>query len=484
MQASHLRGEIHITARELRATPGIGLTAVAFIDDDIAKHGTVVEGVPVAGPIADLAAIQRSHAADELIIAMPSAPGTVVRQLHRLAQEAGLATFTVPTLFEILSGRVKVSAIRPVQIDDLLRRAPVTPDQGRVGVLLWDKTVLVTGAGGSIGAELCRQAAMMGPRRLVAVDHGENAIFEIDAELRARWPGLDVVSQIADIRDASRITRILAEQRPEVVIHAAAHKHVPLMERNVAEAVENNVLGTRVVAEAAAASGVECFVLVSSDKAVRPTNVMGATKRVAELVVQELAGRLNRRFISVRFGNVLASSGSVIPVFLKQIESGGPLKVTHPEMRRYFMTIAESAQLVLQAAALGAGGEVFVLDMGEPVRIVDLATDLIRLSGLEPGRDIEIEFTGVRPGEKLYEELFFGLEQAEPTGHAKVLRARHADLPADLRGAVDRLIAQAGREADEDNLRRALQELVPDYHPEQSAHNISGLGRSVRSTKA
>ncbi|MFN2315707.1 MAG: polysaccharide biosynthesis protein, partial [Gemmatimonadales bacterium] len=387
--------------RELRANPRLGLRPVAFVDDDPAKHRKEMCGLPVLGATAQLADLQREHAFDELIIAMPSAPGSAIRSVTREAREAGLAARTVPGLSEIFSGRVSVSSLRPVQIEDLLRREPVVTDLDQVRALIEGETVLVTGAGGSIGSELCRQVTAFAPGRLLLLGHGENSIFDIHRELEERFPQLTLVPIIADIRDQARIQAIFRRHRPAVVLHAAAHKHVPLMEWNVVEAVTNNVIGTRNVVEAAIAAGTSHMLLISTDKAVCPTNVMGATKRVAEQLVQEAARRTGRHFIAVRFGNVLGSRGSVLPNFLRQIEAGGPITVTHPEMRRYFMTIPESVQLVLQAAVLGQGGEVFVLDMGEPVKIVDLARDLIRLSGLEVDRDIEIKFTGVRPGEKL-----------------------------------------------------------------------------------
>lgn len=460
--------------RELKANPQLGLRPVGFVDDDPAKHRKEMCGLPVLGSTRQLADLRREHAFDELIIAMPSAPGTAIRAVTREARAAGLPARTVPGLSEILTGRVSVTALRPVQIEDLLRREPVVTDLDQVRALVAGQTVLVTGAGGSIGSELSRQLAAFRPGRLVLLGHGENSIFSVHRELEERHPGLAVVPVIADIRDRPRLAAIFAREAPSVVFHAAAHKHVPLMEWNVVEAVTNNVIGTRNVVEEAAAHGTGHMVLISTDKAVHPTNVMGATKRIAEQLVQLAALRTGRHFISVRFGNVLGSRGSVLPSFLRQIEAGGPVTVTHPEMRRYFMTIPESVQLVLQAAVLGRGGEVFVLDMGEPVRIVDLARDLIRLSGLEVDRDIEIKFTGVRPGEKLYEELFFGVEVAAPTRHPKVLSSRQADLPAGVEPLVAALEAAAAGAGDEPALRRLLRDLVPDYQPEKSPNNLAG----------
>jgi len=325
------------------------------------------------------------------------------------------------------------------------------------------ETVLVTGAGGSIGSELCRQLARIDPARIILLGHGENSIFDIQHELDAHFPSVASVAVIADVRDRERMRQVFETYRPYSVFHAAAHKHVPLMEKNVCEAVTNNVLGTRNVAELCAQFKVEHLVVISTDKAVRPTNVMGATKRVAEQIVQEVAESSGRNFVAVRFGNVLGSRGSVVPTFLKQIQEGGPLTVTHPEMRRYFMTIPEAVQLVLQAGAIGKGGEVFVLDMGDPVKIVDLAADLIRLSGLEVGTDIEIRFTGARQGEKLYEELFFDSENAISTGHPKVLRARNGVLPIGLSSVVDLLVDAAQSGQPDQEIQQLLVRLVPEF---------------------
>ncbi len=462
-----------LIAKELRANPELSLTPVGFVDDDPAKHGLELSGISILGPVEKLIDYRERCRADEVIVAMPSATGATIRRVMQLAEAAGLRTRTIPGMFELLSGRVAVSALRPIQIEDLLRRDPVRIDFDRVQLLVENETVVVTGAGGSIGSEICRQVAALGPGQLLLLGHGENSIFDITAELTDRYPSVPIIPLIADVRDRPRILQLFEAYRPGLVLHTAAHKHVPLMEINVPEAVSNNVVGTRNVAEAAVQCGAARMVMVSTDKAVRPTNVMGATKRVAEQIVQGLAQQHGVDFISVRFGNVLGSRGSVVPTFLSQIQLGGPITVTHPEMRRYFMTIPESVQLVLQAAVLSRGGEVYALDMGEPVKIVDLAADLIRLSGLEVGRDIEIQFTGVRPGEKLYEEVFFGKEEAEPTEHPKVLRARHAHLPIGLSTVVARLVAGAEAGASDDELRELLQRLVPDYAPEGSAHNIA-----------
>jgi FlaA1/EpsC-like NDP-sugar epimerase len=452
-----------LIAREVLDSPRLHVIPVAFVDDDPAKFGRRLHGVKVAGALSDLAAVIEAYHAEEIIIAMPSAPGRVVREVVREAGVSGVPTRTVPGLFELIQGHKSVSALRKVAIEDLLRREPVETDLDLVCQLASDKVVMVTGAGGSIGSELCRQIARLGPSRLIAVGRGENSVFELLQELHATFPELVVEPVIADVRDRARLERVFRAYRPSTVFHAAAHKHVPLMESNVSEAILNNVLGTQVVGELADKYGAERFVLISSDKAVRPSSVMGATKRLAEGVIQLIGQRSECRFVSVRFGNVLGSRGSVIPTFLRQIQAGGPITITHPEMRRFFMTIPEAVQLVLQAGVMGEGREVFVLDMGEPVRVLDLARDLIRLSGLMEGQDVEIRFTGMRPGEKLYEELFFGEENASPTTHPKVLRARNAAMEFDDRYTVHDLIGHAQRNAPAEELRRGIRILVPEY---------------------
>jgi FlaA1/EpsC-like NDP-sugar epimerase len=449
--------------RELQTNPQLGLTPVGFADDDPRKQNHRLNDLPVLGPLSDIPTMVARHNVDEIVIAMPTAPGRVVRSVVRAALNAHIPTRTVPALFEILSGRVSLSHLRNVEIHDLLRREPVRTNLGPVRAIVSGRTVLVTGAGGSIGSELARQLAQLEPAHLVLFGNGENEIFDILNELTATHPSLQLGSVIADVRDVPRTRSVFQRFRPHAVFHAAAHKHVPLMEANAADAVTNNVLGTRTVVDCAVACGTQHFVLISTDKAVRPISVMGATKRAAEMVVQQAALQHNRNFVSVRFGNVLGSRSSVVPIFLAQIRSGGPVTITHPEMRRYFMTIPEAVQLVLQAGALGQGGEVFVLDMGEPIRIVDLATDLVRLSGLEVGRDIEIRYTGIRPGERLSEEPFFWHEEVLPTGHPKVLRTTNNHIPADVGSSIERLIT-AGRECHSDaELRCLLKRLVPDF---------------------
>jgi FlaA1/EpsC-like NDP-sugar epimerase len=452
-----------VIVKELLSHPQLGLNPIGFVDDDRSKHGHRLCDLPVHGALAAIKDLVLRYDVEEVIIAMPRAPGAVVREVVRAAMEAGVKTRTVPGIFDIISGRVAVASLRQVEIQDLLRREPIQTDLEQVRVLATGETVMVTGAGGSIGSELCRQLARLEPAQVLVMGHGENSIFDVMAELAERFPNVTAVPIIGDVRDRERMRLIFERYRPYAVFHAAAHKHVPLMEENMAEAVTNNVLGTKNIAELSAEFGVEHLVLISTDKAVRPTNVMGATKRVAEQIVQEIAETHGRNFVAVRFGNVLGSRGSVVPTFLRQIEAGGPVTVTHPEMRRYFMTIPEAVQLVLQAGAIGKGGEVFVLDMGEPVKILDLATDLIRLSGLEVDTDIEIRFSGSRPGEKLYEELFFDSESALPTGHPKVLRAKNGVLPIGLSTVVDLLVDGARCGWSDDQLRNLLGRLVPDF---------------------
>jgi FlaA1/EpsC-like NDP-sugar epimerase len=449
-----------IIAKELLANPQLHLRIAGFVDDDPSKRNQLLCSRPVLGALADLPRILAQHQITQMIIAMPTARGPVVRKLISVANAAGVRARTVPGLFEIISERVSVSALRKVEIQDLLRRDPVHTDLDAVAAVIEGRTVLVTGAGGSIGSELCRQLGRLAPRRILLLGHGENSIYEIQAALRESHPGLETVPLISDVRDRPHIHQLLQRHRPDVIFHAAAHKHVPMMESNVAEAILNNVEGTASLVQAALDAGTERFVLISSDKAVRPCSVMGTTKRVAEMIVQHAGMSRDRVFVAVRFGNVLGSRGSVVPAFLRQIQAGGPVTVTHPDMRRYFMTIPEATQLVLQAGALGRPGKVFVLDMGEQVRIADLAADMIRLSGLEPNVDIEIRYTGIRPGERLAEEILFTGESVEPTAHPKVLRATNEHLPANVELLVACLVEAAQDPQPDDALRALLHDLV------------------------
>jgi FlaA1/EpsC-like NDP-sugar epimerase len=454
-----------LVAKELLGNPDLGFEPIGFVDDDLAKQNHMLLELPIMGTLSAIKGIIEQHGISELIIAMPSARGDVVRKVVRAGLDCGIPTLTVPSLPELITAKTNGASLREVQIQDLLRREPVETDLAAVAELATGETVLITGAGGSIGSELCRQIARLAPSRLILLGHGENSIFDILHELTPDFADVSMIPVIADVRDKRRIGAIFRAHKPHAVFHAAAHKHVPLMEENVIEAITNNVFGTLNVVDAALDAGCHHFVFISTDKAVRPTSVMGATKRVAELIVQRAASKHDRNFVSVRFGNVLGSRGSVVPTFLRQIRAGGPVTVTHPEMQRYFMTIPEAVQLVLQAGALGRGGEVFLLDMGEPIRIVDIATDLIRLSGLTVGTDIEIKFSGMRPGEKLYEEMFFSAENVLATDHPKVLRARNGILPEGIMRRIEALIAAAESEHPDDELRQLLRNLVPDFHP-------------------
>lgn len=448
--------------REL--TRSVEWRVVGLLDDDAAMHGRQLSGVPIRGPVSDIAEQARKQEVRHAIIAMPSASSAQRRRAAELAAEAGLTVLTVPGLDDLLSGRVSISSIRKVELEDLLGREQVQLDEAGLHGFLTRKVVLVTGAGGSIGAELCRQVARFGPAGLVFYEQSEFALYTIEQEFAGRFPALPVKCVVGDVKDTTRLDQVFAESRPQVVFHAAAYKHVPLMEgENAWEAVRNNVLGTERVARAALAHGVDKFVLVSTDKAVNPANVMGASKRLAEQVCQALqrtAGQ-RARFVTVRFGNVLGSSGSVIPKFREQIAAGGPVTVTHPDIIRYFMLIPEAAQLVLQAGLMGQGGEIFVLDMGEPVRIADLARDMIRLSGFSE-EDIKIKFTGLRPGEKLFEELLADSETTLPTPHPKLRVAKGDGDPDDiwLNGLAEWLSQPQRSEAD---TKTGLHLWVPEY---------------------
>jgi FlaA1/EpsC-like NDP-sugar epimerase len=467
-----------MTARELQTNAQLGLMPIGFVDDDPLKRGRRIHSVPVLGSLSEMPRIIKERKISEVVVAMPMAPGRVVREVLHACRASGVNTKTIPGVFEILRGTAKVDQIRSIQLEDLLRRGTIKTETAEVARLIRGEVVLVTGAGGSIGSELCRQIKEFGPRELVLLGHGENSIFEVAAELsEVARRDMTLHRAIADIRDLDRMEQVFLKYRPTIVFHAAAHKHVPLMEENVVEAVTNNILGTRNLVELSEKYSVKRFVLISSDKAVNPTSYMGATKRVAEIIVQEIACRKKMPFVAVRFGNVLGSRGSVVPFFKRQIDLGGPMTVTHPEVRRFFMTIPEAVQLVMQAAAMGSGCEVFVLDMGEQIRVVDLARDMIRLSGLEEGRDIEIRFTGLRPGEKMCEELFLAAEVREKTQHDKIIVCRNGfpefmrarrdsqqDQP--LRVEIDTLI-EAATQGSLDVVERILKKLVPEFAPLQ-----------------
>ncbi|MDQ0243668.1 FlaA1/EpsC-like NDP-sugar epimerase [Bacillus fengqiuensis] len=394
-----------MVARQLKQNVESDLQPVAFVDDDVKKHKLEIMGIPVVGGKEVIQAAIKELNIEHIVIAIPSLKAKELEEIYHECAETKVKTQTIPKIEDIMLGKVSVNQFRDVQVEDLLGRDPVELDAEGISETITGKTVLVTGAGGSIGSEICRQICRFTPKTLILLGHGENSIYSIELELRAHYnEEIEILTEIADIQDRAKIFTIMEKYRPNVVYHAAAHKHVPLMERNPEEAVKNNIFGTKNVAEGAGTFGVDTFVMISSDKAVNPTNVMGSTKRFAEMLIQQLAKHSNTKFVAVRFGNVLGSRGSVIPIFKQQIQQGGPVTVTDPEMTRYFMTIPEASRLVIQAGALARGGEIFVLDMGEPVKIVDLAKNLIKLSGYTT-EEIKIDFTGLRPGEKMYEEL-------------------------------------------------------------------------------
>jgi FlaA1/EpsC-like NDP-sugar epimerase len=458
-----------LVVREMQKNPQLNLVPVCFLDDDSAKQKQQIHGVPVVGLLKDLPRVVENRYIDEVIIATPSAPGKIVRTVADLCRVQGVPFRTMPGIYELIGGQVNVNRLREVDITDLLRREPARIDDELVGGSLAGKRVMITGAGGSIGSELCRQVARWNPAELVLVGHGENSIFEIYLELDEIFPVLPIYPVIADVRHLTRLEQIFERHQPEVIFHAAAHKHVVLMESNVSEAITNNILGTKNVVFAAKKVGVERLVMISTDKAIRPSSVMGASKRVAEMLVLDAALRHQLAYSVVRFGNVLGSRGSVIPRFKRQIARGGPVTVTHPDMERYFMTIPEAVHLVLQASAMGTGGEVFLLNMGAPVRILDLAKDLIRLSGLEPEREIEIVFSGIQPGEKLSETLWEQGSGFKPTDHPDVMRFIRDEVPDrnNLQTTVDELIVLANK-GDPGAIIQLLEEVIPGAEIQQT----------------
>lgn len=485
--------------RDTQMRRGLGMTSKAFFDDDRSKWGTSIHGVTVQGSPETLPDYLHRQGLDEVIIAMPSASGRRIHEVVTLLNQLHLRFEIVPSYEQLLTGQVRVSQIRPVEIQDLLGREAINLQTDRIRELVQDRVVVVTGAGGSIGSELCRQIASFAPRQLLMVERSEFLLFQIEQELLGLGLGSAILPLVADILDPARMAGIFQRFKPAIIFHAAAHKHVPMMEQQPAEAFRNNTLGTRQLAELAIAHGVERFVFISTDKAINPTNVMGATKRMAELYLQALAREASTvggptedrvqgtddrsqtagaglqpplaappptKFMAVRFGNVLGSSGSVIPTFKKQIAAGGPVTVTHPEVTRYFMTVSEAVGLVLQSATQGEGGEIFVLDMGQPMKIVDLARQLIELSGLNPDTDIEIKFTGLRPGEKLYEELNHTTENMTPTSHAKIMRFIGAPQPLAQLQAGLAAIQTAATSQEAAQVKLAIQHLVPEYQPQ------------------
>jgi FlaA1/EpsC-like NDP-sugar epimerase len=453
--------------REIRDNAGLRYNVVGFLDDDPTKVGMKIHGIPVLGYIRDLEMIEKRVSADEALIAIPSATAHQMRTIVAHCNECGITFKTIPGMGELINGRLTVNAIREVAYRDLLGREVIKLDEVKIGAYLQGRNILVTGAGGSIGSELCRQLCRFRPKSIVLYERAESALYELELELKRNFSGIEILGILADVRDRRQLEMAFEALRPNTVFHAAAYKHVPMLELQPWKAIKNNIQGTRNIIEFANKYEVERFVFVSTDKAVRPSNVMGASKRVAEMLVQSQngCGLSNTRFMTVRFGNVVGSVGSVIPLFKKQIARGGPITVTHPEVTRYFMTIPEACQLILQAGSMGEGGEIFILDMGTPIRISDMARDLIRLSGFEPDVDIKIEYIGLRPGEKLFEELITEGEGIIPTNHEKILMIKGAECNLDtLNGKIDQL-GRLAYDQDAERIKAVLQEIVSDYRP-------------------
>lgn len=456
-----------LAAQELGRHPEVGL-AVGFLDDDAAKRGMQIGNLKVLGTTAQLQPVMREQRVDQVLFAIPSASGKILRPLVDQCRDLNVKARLLPAINQMIGGQVLVNQIRDIQIEDLLQREPAMVDLAEIAGYITNRTVMVTGAGGTIGSELCRQVARFRPRCLVLLGLDETSIFDIEQEMRAAFPQMRVAPVVADLRDRRRVQQVMEQTRPEVIFHAAAHKHVPLMEIQPPEAIRNNVEGLWGFLDIAQKMHVERFVFISTDKAVNPTSVYGTTKRIGEILGAIYAQKSNMRFVTVRFGNVLGSRGSVLPTFQRQIAQGGPLTVTHPDMVRYFMTVAEACQLVVQAGAMGRGGETFVLDMGEPLKIMDLAMNLIRLSGLNPGVDVDIVFTGLRPGEKLYEEPLTPEDQTKATKNSRIfIHVGEAPNARRLLPLLDELV-EAGRQADEARIRRLLKDIVPEYQPQGS----------------
>jgi len=449
--------------REIHRMPVAQYEVVGFIDDDPIKKGTNIHGIPVLGTVEQLPEVCEERNIEEIAIAMPSSSHQQLRRVIQVCEGTKIRFRTVPSITDIASGKFRVSQIRDVDINDLLGRETVQLDQDLIEAFAKDKTILVTGAGGSIGSEMCKQLCNFSPKLLLLIEQAENPLFYIERELRKQFPAVRIKALICNITDRTRVDEIFKNYKPQVVIHAAAHKHVPLMELNAGEAIKNNIVGTQIVADAADNSGTANFVMISTDKAVNPTSIMGSSKRIAEMYIQDLNRTSETHFVTVRFGNVLGSDGSVVPIFKKQIAEGGPVTVTHPEMKRYFMTIPEASQLVLQAATMGKGGEIFVLDMSEPVKIVDLARELITLSGFRPGEDIEMVFTGPRVGEKLFEELSIEGEDMQRTRHPKISIWKNIPMDREgLRAGINELVNIA-KAQNNSQIVQKIKELVPEY---------------------
>lgn len=451
-------------AKEIELHPEMSYKLVAFMDDSNEKKGRKVNGIPVLGGIEDIERVVDSKDIDEIIIAIPSAKPAIINNIYEKCCKTNCKVKILPSMSQLIDETISLQKVKDVDIEDLLGREPIRTNLEEIAKYLGGKVVLVTGGGGSIGSELCRQIASYSPQKLLILDNYENNLYDVLYELNRKYPENDIVPIVANIREMDRLDEIFEEYRPNIVFHAAAHKHVPLMEDHPEEAIKNNVFGTWNVAHCADKHGTERFVLISTDKAVNPTNVMGATKRIAEMIIQSLNTRSKTEFVAVRFGNVLGSNGSVIPLFKKQIEAGGPVTVTHPDITRFFMTIPEAVQLVIQAGSMAEGGEIFVLDMGQPVKILDLAKKLIRLSGFEPYEDIDIEITGLRPGEKLYEELLLNEEGLQATKHNKIFVAKplHTDYEL-LKRELDILGSKIYKQANHQEIKEYVKVLVPTY---------------------
>jgi FlaA1/EpsC-like NDP-sugar epimerase len=454
--------------REIHDNPHLGYKVMGFIDDDPLKLNRRIHGIPVLGNSEDLDYYAKQLNVQEIVIAMPSVSSKEMRNIVTRCEGIGVPFKTVPGMGELINGRVTVKAIRDVSYRDLLGRAQVTLDEDQIGAYLNGKRILITGAGGSIGSELCRQVCRFMPESIVLYERAESPLYEIELELKENFQYIKIVPRLADILDPAQLKKVFEEDMPHVVFHAAAYKHVPMLEYNPWEAINNNVIGTRNVIEAAKKVKVDRFVLVSTDKAVRPTNVMGASKRLAELLVQAQngCGLSNTKFMMVRFGNVVGSVGSVVPLFKRQIEKGGPVTVTHPEMTRYFMTIPEACQLILQAGAMGEGGEIFILDMGVPVKIAEMAEDLIRLSGFKPYEDISIKYIGLRPGEKLKEELIIEGEGIVETSHKKIMVLKGQKCEAGILNGKLKALLDMAINQDNERIKWAIKSILPEYSPQ------------------
>jgi FlaA1/EpsC-like NDP-sugar epimerase len=464
-----------IISREVIRRSDLG-ELIGFVDDDREKIGKRIHNKKVLNSIEKIDIIIKKEKIDTIIIAIPSASGKEIRRIIENIKNKEVKIKTLPGLYELVDGKVNVSRIRNIRIEDLLGREPVDSNLEEITWYLEGKRVMVTGGGGSIGGELARQIYRFGPKSLILLDHSENGLFHINLELESKWPGVEIEIELvlADIRDRYKMNKIFKKYRPEVVFHAAAHKHVPMMEYHLDEAVMNNIIGTKNVVELADEYGAERVVMISTDKAINPTSVMGASKRVAEMVVKDMGSRNKTKFLAVRFGNVLESNGSVVPMFKQQIAEGGPVTVTDREVKRYFMTLPEASQLVIQAGALGRGGEVFVLDMGEPIKVLDLAKELIRLSGFVPYEDIEIKIVGLRPGEKLFEELLTKEERSGVLGHSghkKIFIAKVGEVDGEKLEKDIKELEVLARKMDSEGIVRKLQEIVPNYEPNRGMLN-------------